>query len=108
MSLRVRDQSESARKKSRLGASRRRGAGWRQHRAYVHSRLMILFSEQPPPEAKLRPQLIAAIPGAIIGLAVAIALRWTVLSPPARVLLSTLPMFFPFGFLNPLNAKLPV
>lgn len=48
-----------------------------------------------------REQLLAALPGAIVGLSVAFALRYTTLAPPVRVLASTVPMMFLFSLLSP-------
>ena len=46
-------------------------------------------------------QLLAALPGAAVGLGIGVSLHWTNLAPATRILLSSLPMFFLFELLNP-------
>lgn len=62
---------------------------------------MIVFSQSTPPGSIWRRQLVAALPGLIVGIGLAVALRWTSLTPPARVLVSSLPTFFLLTFLSP-------
>jgi hypothetical protein len=55
-----------------------------------------------------REQLVAALPGAIVGLSLALALRHTSLTPPLRVLGSMVPMMFLLALLNPFQRSAPI
>ena len=55
-----------------------------------------------------RVQLKAALPGAVVGLVVALAVRYTSLTPPVRVLVATLPMAFLFTLLSPFERATPL
>jgi hypothetical protein len=58
---------------------------------------MVVFVENPPARSWRR-QGLAYLPGMIVGLGVAFALRRTGLPGPTRMLLTYLPMFFLFTF----------
>jgi len=64
---------------------------------------MIIFARTPPTDSSWRRQLVAALPGLLVGMGLAVALRWTTLTPAARVLISSLPMWFLFTLLNPVG-----
>ncbi|MEP7002312.1 MAG: hypothetical protein ABI969_17615 [bacterium] len=66
---------------------------------------MILFAQNNSSGAGWRQQIVAALPGMLVGIGLSVALHWTSLTPAVRVLLSSLPMWFLLAWRSPFAGK---
>ena len=63
---------------------------------------MVLLAQTPPP-MRWRQRLLGYLPGAAVGLGLAVLLRSTELNPGAKIFIASLPMWFLFTLVSELG-----